>query len=61
MTKDEARAIISAKQADIEKLLQECTEIADEADVYFRFDGPEYGMGGSYEPGEGWQASSHSC
>ena len=63
---------------EIEKLLQEASRKLDEAaslaeenDGYFYWDGPAYGMGGSYyskvysnrwnSSNHGWMASSESC
>lgn len=50
MTKEEASKAIAEKIAEAEKLLNEATIIADEHDIYVRWNGPAYGMGGSYTP-----------
>lgn len=46
----EALARIEAKLSQINKLYEECGDIADEFQVDFYVDGPSYGMGGSYTP-----------
>ena len=46
----EANAKIAKKLADATALIRECETIADEFGVEFDWDGPEYGMGGSYTP-----------
>ena len=58
-TPEEQRVALSAIAVllkEIDSKLQEAAAIADEAGVEFRWDGPEYGMGGSYTP-KGWQES----
>lgn len=77
LTTEEANKQIAEKLAQINQLYKEAAAIADKADIYFSTGGPQYGMGGSYEPkskrkpgqggyGEhdeitGWMASSQSC
>ncbi len=56
---------------DADAKLAEAAAFAREKKIQFHYDGPAYGMGGSFYPekdkdewGEdsnGWQASSHSC
>lgn len=47
--------------AEIDRLMEEIREIAAQNnDVWIRFKGPTYGMGGWVEDGE-WVASSGSC
>jgi hypothetical protein len=69
MDMKEASKLIAQKIEEIEKLVTECTNIADESGVGFSLDVGGYGMGGYYEPNcsgsydseYGWQASSQSC
>jgi chaperonin cofactor prefoldin len=55
-----AYRVIDSKIKEIEKILAECTKIADENNVEFSFS-PVYGMGGSYDPVDGWISSSSQC
>ena len=55
------------KKAEIDKLVREAyaaiklaEELAKEADYGFSFD-LAYGMGGYFDPSEGWCPSSQSC
>jgi hypothetical protein len=64
----EANNSIAEKLAAIQKLYDECAEIAVAVGVEFEYDGPSrYGDGGTFSPTgyrfreAGWQASSHSC
>ena len=62
---------IQVKLQEAKKLLDEAAEIARKHNVWFHWDGPTYGMGGSFDPEyteddygdetNGWRASSHSC
>lgn len=69
---NEVRDQIRKLLIEAEAKIHEAETIADENNVSFQWDGPEYGMGGYYEPkytdsngytsfGAGWSASSHSC
>lgn len=72
MNKKEANSAISKIIAEVEELISKAEQIAVENDVSFYWDGPTYGMGGSFDPeyvgkddewGEqqnGWHASSQS-
>lgn len=77
-TMSDEREVASKKIAHllntIEGLLKDCENIADDAGVDFSWNGPSYGMGGSYTPdfessddeddwseSAGWSASSQSC
>jgi len=44
------------KQA--EKHLDEATQVAEEYEVEFSWSGPDYGMGGCYNPHSAWHPSS---
>jgi len=66
----EAKAKIAAILAEADAKLAEAVRLADEAGVDFYWEGPEYGMGGSYSSEKtaeqwgasaGWLASSYSC
>lgn len=48
LTKEEATKQIAEKLREIDVLMKEAETLADKAGVSFRFDGPVYGMGGSY-------------
>lgn len=73
MDKQEANKQIAAILTKVYDLLSEAEVIAEKSGVCFRFDGPTYGMGGSFDPAEkgqpnewndvqdGWFASSQSC
>lgn len=69
MDMKEASKLIAQKIEEIEKLVTECTSIADKSGVGFFLDVGGYGMGGYYEPNAsgsyddeyGWQSSSQSC
>lgn len=60
MNTQEANAAIAEKLEAANKAIQEAQEIADFHNIGFRFEGPDYGMGGWYESGD-WNASSQSC
>ena len=51
---------IADKLAEIQRLLNEAQQIADENGVSFSWGGPAYGMGGSYHPKEDWNDSGCS-
>lgn len=68
----DARNKINTKLSEIESLLSECVNIAEENNVYFQFNPTNtYGVGMTYYPGEGtttswgdrvnWLSSSQSC
>lgn len=59
MTKEEATKIIAEKLSQAKVLIAQCEDIADKADVSFRWC-LEYGMGGQYSDGE-WNSSSANC
>lgn len=75
--KKEAQGKIAEQIKIAQDALKEAARIADEAKVHFNWEGPSYGMGGSYEgdPDDryledwqdsddvnaGWSASSQSC
>lgn len=59
--KKEAYAKIAALVAEAEAKVKEAEAIADAEGVSFDWDGFEYGMGGWYTPGDGWEASAGSC
>ena len=69
MDMKEASELIAQKIEEIEKLVTECTSIADESGVGFWLAVGGYGMGGYYEPNGsgsydseyGWQPSRQSC
>jgi hypothetical protein len=72
MDMKEASELIAQKIEEIEKLVTECTSIADESGVGFWLAVGGYGMGGYYGPHGsgsgsddddeyGWQASRQSC
>jgi len=61
-SKQTAIETIAAKLHMVEELLQDCQIIADEAEVNFEWDGPEYGMGGYYSGKlQEWSSSSQNC
>ena len=68
-TQREANEKIAAILKQIDALYAEAEAIADAAQVQFYTGGPEYGMGGYYQPrtprtdgsDEGWHSSSSSC
>jgi len=53
----QANEEINERLTKIIELLSECESIADEHKVSFIFDGPSYGMGGSYHPRNQWVSS----
>lgn len=55
-----ANKLISQKLKEAYGLIAECEEIAKGAEIHFSFD-LSYGMGGTFDPHDGWQASSQSC
>lgn len=72
----EANKRIAELLREVESKLKEATDIADDAGVDICWDGPTYGMGGSYTPKrkdefdssssrddeyEGWNSSSAFC
>lgn len=74
--KQEAQGKIAEQLKIVEDAFAEAERIADEAGIWFRWDGPSYGMGGSYagrgertdetdeeweDSDAGWSASSQSC
>jgi hypothetical protein len=61
MDMKEASELIAQKIEEIEKLVTECTSIADESGVGFSLDVGGYEMDGYYDSEYGWQASSQSC
>lgn len=73
MTHQEANEKIAALLKHAEEAISQAESIADEAGVDFYWDGPTYGMGGTYYPAkvveeqgyryieEGWNSSSGSC
>lgn len=60
MEKAEALALIAVKIKEAETALAEAAKTADENGVSFRWNGPDYGMGGWYDE-DGWNPSSQSC
>jgi hypothetical protein len=69
MTELEAYEQIAKLIAEAEGLILQAESIADKNNLAFRYEGPTYGMGGTYIGGEpkyrwqehGWNASSGSC
>jgi len=59
--KQQASADIADLIRQAQKLVDKAEDIAREAGVGFYMDLGDYGMGGYYDPEEGWQASSMSC
>lgn len=72
----EAEEEIKAKLSIAETAINMAEKIAEDNGLVFSWDGPTYGMGGTYYPAGyqdeyrdrpstedelGWQASSHSC
>ena len=55
--RQDASKKIADKLAEIQRLLNEAQQIADENGVSFSWDGPAFGMGGSYHPKEDWNDS----
>lgn len=58
--KSEAQGKIAEQIKIAKDAIAEAERIADEHKIRFNWDGPSYGMGGSYDD-EGWSASSQSC
>ena len=50
LTQQQASAEIAKKIGEARTLIAECESIADQSGVDFAWDGPGYGMGGSYTP-----------
>jgi hypothetical protein len=51
---------IARNIAQVERLLAECSRIADEHKIDFKYNGPVAGAGGYYSTGE-WNPSSMDC
>ncbi len=55
-----AYKVINSKLDEAKRLIKECEQIATEYDVSFGWD-VAYGMGGTYDPTDGWISSSQNC
>ena len=73
MKNNEGQKEINEKIAVIEQHLKELVDLSEKHGICVYWDGPSYGMGGTYIPKTNapdyytsdevgtWQASSHSC
>lgn len=58
---EDALKVIAGKMDQIRALLAECEQIAQENGVSFSSPIGEYGMGGYFDPNDGWISSSSGC
>jgi hypothetical protein len=59
--KQQANARIAELVNIAKQALKEATAIADQHGLEFRWDGPSYGMGGSYQGTRPWMSSTEKC